>query len=69
MRLTIESPTNCWWYEMHIAGMVGNTITVDGKEHKVIFAAPVGRDEPFDRTTLMELELEPTTLREARDHW
>jgi hypothetical protein len=70
VRLIIEAPKNCWWYEMHIAGMCGQTIEVDGRPYNVVSAAPHDRDEePMQRAKSMTLELRPATLREARDHW
>lgn len=57
MQVKLPAPANLWWYEMHIAGMVGQTIEVDGKPYKVVSAHHEGDDDGMNRATAMLLGL------------
>lgn len=60
MIIKLSAPRHMWFYEMHIAGMVGQTIEVDDKAYKVVYARPMEDDSRgiMNRAIGMELGLE-----------
>lgn len=56
IKIVLPAPTNCRYYEMQIAGMVGQEIIIDHVAYRIIFAAPVDKlGEPEDGANGMEL--------------